>query len=212
MSDVTCNIEGCSKTNIAAHGLCRNHYAKWRRWGDPLPPVSTTPALCRIDGCDRPKKAHGLCQRHYYRLRRWGNPTDGFTPVDTCSVDGCDRGHSAQGLCHTHYARVRRYGDVMVAKPIKEIAPPGSGWVDNNGYKRLTINGATVLEHRWVMEQHLGRALWSDENVHHINGDRQDNRLENLELWSTSQPSGQRVADKVAWAREILARYDGEVI
>ena len=43
-----------------------------------------------------------------------------------------------------------------------------------------------------------------------VNGDRLDNRIENLELWTTSQPSGQRVEDKIAWAKEFLAEY-GEV-
>jgi hypothetical protein len=65
-----------------------------------------------------------------------------------------------------------------------------------------------IHEHRLIMSNHIGRALMSHESVHHKNGDRTDNRLENLELWSSIQPSGQRILDKVEYAKEILKLYE----
>lgn len=52
----------------------------------------------------------------------------------------------------------------------------------------------------------------ANENVHHIDGDKTNNDISNLELWSKSQPPGQRVSDKVAWAEEILRLYKPEAL
>lgn len=79
--------------------------------------------------------------------------------------------------------------------------------VARDGYVMRTVDGRRVPEHRHVMEQALGRPLWPDEQVHHVNGDRADNRRENLELWSTAQPAGQRTEDKVHHALTMLRRY-----
>lgn len=71
---------------------------------------------------------------------------------------------------------------------------------------------APVMMHRYMMAVKLNRPLTKDEIVHHSDGNKTNNAIENLELWNKSHPSGQRVRDKLEWARQFVKQYGKETI
>lgn len=129
-----------------------------------------------------------------------------------CSVEGCEIRAASRHFCIKHYAKFKKFGD------------PLGGYVQDGRSKQWTVgkggyvyrfdpsspyagSGKVVYQHREVMGELMGRPLRGNESVHHKNGDRADNSPENLELWVKAQPAGQRVADLVKWARDIIEEY-----
>jgi len=110
----------------------------------------------------------------------------------------------------------RRYNGREVKGKKKHIW--GSGYITNHGYRMISkkhpnsSKRGQILEHVYIMSEHLGRPLEKHETVHHKNGIRDDNRLENLELWSKSQPSGKRITDMLVWCKKFIEQYEKDDI
>lgn len=161
--------------------------------------------LCTFKNCSEKYVANGLCEGHRAQTRRGQQlkPLRKKTK-DPCSFAGCNNDRSGlQDLCRGHYNQRSKGKDLL---PLRPRQPNGSGY-NHDGYRIIRVNKKKVYEHRHIMEQYIGRSLLPEETVHHKNGIKDDNRIENLEMWSKSHPSGQRIEDKIKWACELINLY-----
>ena len=145
---------------------------------------------CLAEQCYETPYAKGYCKKHYQRLTRRGSLHDLEKTIKYCSVEQCNEKHYGnvkecdekyrdKGFCAKHYHQIYRTGSLSSKK---ERRKRGLGSITDGGYKQIIINGKKYFEHRYIMEQHIGRKLLPTEVVHHINHDRLDNKIENLQL------------------------------
>lgn len=162
-----CTETDCERP-VEGRGLCAKHRERARLAG-----LLDAPECSEAD-CDQAVKARGLCRTHYERWIASG----GF---GVCGIRGCENPSrfDRRKICTMHYRRWEKDGHVGSAA--RRRAPDGAGHRTPQGYVRVSVNGKKYSQHRLVVEEAQGFPLAPYQTVHHKNGIRWDNRVENLE-------------------------------
>ena len=152
-------------------------------------------------------KNHYCSQKCFFNFKKITlekNP-DRFKP---CLV--CGKIMQKSTICIKRYSKFYCSLKCRAEGQVGKHGPRYKGGRIHHGYRFIQTNGVTTPEHRIIMEEHLGRPLKEFEKVHHKNGIRSDNRIENLELWTIRKdPPGQRVEDIILF---VAKHYGKEVI
>lgn len=222
-----CSVEGCERPS-AEDRYCKGHRQRLLR-GTPVggPFVCEEPVskVCQADDCGRVRAYRHFCDAHHRRSKE-GRMDD---PIQTrrtytkneCEISGCSSKIKAIGLCSLHYQR-RIEGRPMDSPPRWSVGmgrwPDPKGYMycvvpsDTPGAKPVKGNGlvSCMLEHRYVMQQHLGRPLRGrSEQVHHKDGNRSNNNVNNLELKVGAHGSGISITDGAIAHIAYLEMYSG---
>jgi hypothetical protein len=84
--------------------------------------------------------------------------------------------------------------------------------LSSHGYCRVSSSDGRVYEHRKLVEKHLQRPLTTDEVVHHINGDKTDNRIENLVVMSKADHAKLHTKPRLCFTERLCSCGCSQVI
>lgn len=117
----TCEIGNCNKAHVAK-GMCRSHYSRKQKYGDPeyiSKVYFRYDPICKIDDCNNPHYSKGYCQKHYARLLIHGDPNV-YLHRHVCSVESCNKKHNGNGFCAMHRARWKIHGSPYLIKEVRD--------------------------------------------------------------------------------------------
>ena len=126
------------------------------------------------------------------RVREYNKKQREKNPLYLCAC-GCGKKIRTGKYYRGHSPKIHT---IFRAKNLK-IKNKGKGWIDHCGYRILKRDGKDIREHRYLMEQHLGRKLDLSEHIHHKNGNRLDNRIENLEIMTNSEHNSRHISKHI---------------
>lgn len=130
-----------------------------------------------------------------------------------CRIKGCKNilKKTSGQICQAHRSRFFRHKTYDIS-PNWANLKKGTPCLSPLGYFRISINGERIFHHRYVMEQHLGRKLLKGERIHHVNGIKTDNRIENLKLFNGQSNHLMNCHNNIWEKRQIRPKYTPEII
>lgn len=211
-------IEGSPLTNTEDKHLSSGSVIYWSRREDPYVPVK-----CGSCGRERMVTANNTTRQTFHGICR--QCSNGEKWIDETLPNGCvvywsrrdgQRVPVKCGRCNnehmTHAANIRSAVFTGLCRSCLHTGPDSTTWKggrpikkgyiqvkvypDHPFYNEMASTTGYIPEHRLVMAQHLGRPLKRTEVVHHKNDNKLDNRIENLELYTSFQEHGRALQDR----------------
>lgn len=205
----------CGREMYYTSKMCRTCYEKEYKCQDCLEPLRSRHSIrcydCYLKQC---RKICDSCKRTIDDKKRLS-----WIVCNSCYKKEYRKNNSDKYEIEKENAKQKRRKISGIDKDSPPLrSPNGSGYVNRAGYRVISKldhpnaygkggSRGRIFEHTFIMSEYLGRPLNKNERVHHKNGIRNDNRIENLELWHVGQPSGQRIEDKIDWAKKFLEEY-----